>query len=175
MAGPAGLEFRRARPDEAPILAELRLDFMRIVKDGGIPDEDALRNDLVAYFRRTMERDRLAAWLCLDQGMPVASAALRVDRARARAGAPAARAAPGASVLASRPLEGYVMSVYTAPGHRGRGIARALLDALLAEARLRGLRRLRLHPTEDGRPLYLRLGFRDFRGTMVLPLSRAIR
>lgn len=144
---------------------------MRIVKDGGIPDEDALRDDLTAYFRRTMERNRLAAWLCLDGGGPVASAALRIDRARPRAGAAAAITLPADH----GPLEGYVMSVYTATSHRGRGIARTLLDLLLAEARNRNLVRLRLHPTADGRPLYLKLGFRDFRGTMVLPLPGAIR
>ncbi|MBL8967606.1 MAG: GNAT family N-acetyltransferase [Spirochaetaceae bacterium] len=147
---------------------------MRIVKDGGIPDEDALRKDLTAYFRRTMERDRLAAWLSLDGGKPVASAALRIDRARLRAGAGAAASPNNPAAKASR-LEGYVMSVYTAPSHRGRGLARTLLDLLLEEARIRNLLRLRLHPTEDGRPLYLKLGFRDFRGTMVLRLPSAGR
>ncbi len=134
---------------------------MRIVKDGGIPEEAALRAGLEARFARSLARGKVAAWLCRDGARPVASAALRIDPCR-----------PGAAGrLAAAGREGYVFSVYTAAEFRRRGIAGALLGLLLEEARALGLLRLRLHPTADSRPLYLGLGFADFRGTMVLTLS----
>ena len=133
---------------------------MRIVKDGGIPEEAALRAGLEARFARSIARGKVAAWLCLDGPRPVASAALRIDPCRP---SPKSRTQAG-------DREGYVFSVYTAAEFRRRGIAGALLGLLLEEARAQGLLRLRLHPTADSRPLYLGLGFADFRGTMVLPL-----
>jgi len=134
---------------------------MRIVKDGGIPEEAALRAGLEARFARSIASGKVAAWLCLDGSRPVASAALRIDPCR-----------PGAAGrLAAADREGYVFSVYTAAPFRRQGVAAALLGLLLEEARSHGLVRLRLHPTDDSRPLYLGLGFADFRGTMVLTLS----
>jgi GNAT superfamily N-acetyltransferase len=64
------------------------------------------------------------------------------------------------------------MSVYTKPGYRRRGISRALLGLAIEEGRKRGLRRLVLHPTDDGRPLYESLGFRSYRTVMILPLEQ---
>ena len=131
---------------------------MRIVKDGGIPEEAALRAGLEARFARSIASGKVAAWLCLDGPRPVASAALRIDSCR-----PGLRA--GRTQAGDR--EGYVFSVYTAAEFRRRGIAGALLGLLLEEARALGLVRLRLHPTADSRPLYLGHGFADFRGTIV--------
>jgi ribosomal protein S18 acetylase RimI-like enzyme len=59
---------------------------------------------------------------------------------------------------------GYVSSVYTAPEYRRRGIARTLMENLIACARERGLSRLILWASEMGRPLYLDLGFAPSRG-----------
>ena len=59
---------------------------------------------------------------------------------------------------------GYVSSVYTAPAYRHRGIARRLMQNLMARAREMGLSRLILWASEMGRPLYLDLGFLPSRG-----------
>jgi ribosomal protein S18 acetylase RimI-like enzyme len=55
--------------------------------------------------------------------------------------------------------EGYVLNLYVSPGHRRRGIGQLLLDACLGHGRAHGFRRLVLHATEDGRPMYERAGF----------------
>ena len=54
----------------------------------------------------------------------------------------------------------YLLSVYTAPAARGRGVATAIVLDLIEIARGRGYVRVDLHATEMGRPLYERLGFR---------------
>ncbi len=60
----------------------------------------------------------------------------------------------------ARSMEGYVINMYVDPAARRRGIGRALFDALLTDARGLGLRRLFLHATDDGRPMYVEGGFR---------------
>lgn len=154
-------EIRRAESGDAPLLAELRLDFMRIVKDGGLPDEEAWRRGLSAYFGRALASGRLKAWLGHNGEEVVATAALRIDRVRP------GRGAAGDS-------DGYVMSMYTKPHMRRRGLATALLSSVIDEGRALGLSRLLLHPTEDGLALYSRLGFRAYRGLMILRLREPL-
>ena len=52
-----------------------------------------------------------------------------------------------------------VLNVYTDPAHRRRGLARRLVEHVLSWARARGLRRISLHASDEGRPLYKQLGF----------------
>ncbi len=55
--------------------------------------------------------------------------------------------------------EGLVMNVYTAPAWRRRGIARRLMEEIIAWAKTAGIVRLVLHASDEGRPLYTALGF----------------
>lgn len=52
-----------------------------------------------------------------------------------------------------------VLNVYTDPTHRRRGLARRLVEHVLSWSRTRGLRRISLHASDEGRPLYEQLGF----------------
>ena len=52
-----------------------------------------------------------------------------------------------------------VVNVYTEPDWRRRGVARALMQVLMAWARARRVDRVVLHASDDGRPLYSSLGF----------------
>jgi len=53
----------------------------------------------------------------------------------------------------------YLHSVYTELAHRRRGLARRIVETALETCRAQGLRRLMLHASEEGRPLYDSLGF----------------
>ncbi len=70
-----------------------------------------------------------------------------------------------------RAAEGYLIGVWTAPEWRRRGIGRALVAEAIARARALGLARVRLHATEDGRPLYSSLGFAPKPSAMELRLD----
>jgi N-acetylglutamate synthase-like GNAT family acetyltransferase len=52
----------------------------------------------------------------------------------------------------------YLADVFVVPGHRGRGHGRAIVDALMADPRLQGMRRWHL-VTRDMQPLYAQFGF----------------
>jgi ribosomal-protein-alanine N-acetyltransferase len=54
-----------------------------------------------------------------------------------------------------------VFNVMTAPAWRRRGVGRAVMEALIAEGRALGCRRLVLRASDDGSHLYSSLGFRD--------------
>lgn len=64
----------------------------------------------------------------------------------------------------SHPLQsarGYILNLFVAPEHRGRGVANALMDRARQEAQSRGLDYMVLHATEMGRPVYEKLGWRQ--------------
>ena len=52
----------------------------------------------------------------------------------------------------------YIADVFVLPSHRGRGISKAIMDALVNHRELRGLRRWHL-VTRDAQPLYSQFGF----------------
>ncbi|MBR3385799.1 MAG: GNAT family N-acetyltransferase, partial [Atopobiaceae bacterium] len=54
-----------------------------------------------------------------------------------------------------------LLNVYTRPEWRRRGISRALMEAMLGDVREMGLSVVELKATDDGRPLYLKVGFVD--------------
>jgi GNAT superfamily N-acetyltransferase len=56
-------------------------------------------------------------------------------------------------------VEGYLLNMYTLPEWRQQGLATALLDAITAYAKARELGKVWLHASDEGRPLYERIGF----------------
>ncbi len=56
-------------------------------------------------------------------------------------------------------LRAYIQNVYVAPEQRGQGLARHLMEILLAECRTRGVEQVSLHASDAGRPTYVKLGF----------------
>lgn len=54
---------------------------------------------------------------------------------------------------------GDIQAVYVVPESRDSGVGAALLTAVLAEARVRGLEHLTVHSSERAVPFYLRHGF----------------
>jgi GNAT superfamily N-acetyltransferase len=53
----------------------------------------------------------------------------------------------------------YVLSMYTEPGARGRGVATRIVREMVRWAKARRYGRVALHASRFGRPLYERLGF----------------
>ncbi|MFN0145927.1 MAG: GNAT family N-acetyltransferase [Dehalococcoidia bacterium] len=53
----------------------------------------------------------------------------------------------------------YVLNVFCEPAFRRRGLARGLLEHIVAWARSRGYPVVELHASDEGRPLYASMGF----------------
>ena len=56
-------------------------------------------------------------------------------------------------------LCGHLLSVYVVDSHRNHGLGAELVDAVLAEARRRGLGYVLVHPSQRAVSLYRRAGF----------------
>src|SRR5579872_5868160 len=75
--------------------------------------------------------------------------------------------AGGAVVISPWPAHPYdlecrratILNVYTDPEYRRQGIARRLMETMIAWCRQQGFARITLHASEEGKPLYESLGF----------------
>jgi len=115
-----------------------------------IPEPRLLRYGPVfeRWFRREVRREKLTGLLVETESGEVVAGALLWLQPRT----PSPRF-PQQEVP-------YIMSVYTEPAHRGRGLASRVVRALVASARRQGYPRVELHATERAQSLYARLGFR---------------
>jgi GNAT superfamily N-acetyltransferase len=157
----ADLCIRRAVPADAASLAALRVALAR--GEGRV--EGLLADDYLArceaFFRHALADGCVRSWLALDRALVVGAASLELHPTfpRPRGG---------------RSLDGRVRSVYVVPSHRRRGIARALMREVLAEARRESVDRLRLGSSAMGRALYESLGFAERPNEMLLGDASAV-
>jgi GNAT superfamily N-acetyltransferase len=138
---------RRATLADIEALARLRLALLREM--GNIRDESQeapLLDALRGYLQRTMATDQFLAWVAEVDGQVVAISGLVFFERPPDAGNPAG-------------VEAYLMNMYTLPAWRGLGLARALLDEIIGHVRTTLARRISLHATDAGRPIYESAGF----------------
>ena len=138
----------RATASEIGMLVRARIDYL--TEDHGALDErdaTAIRKQLPGYFAAHLNRDLFCH--VIRDGETIVSCAflLVVEKPMSP------------SFLNGR--TGTVLNVYTQPAYRRRGYARAVMEALLDDARAMGLCVVGLKATDDGYPLYRSVGFED--------------
>jgi GNAT superfamily N-acetyltransferase len=138
------LNVRRATPDDIEALMSLRIQLLEA-------DDPGFDQALRTWLHSNLADGSFLAWIAEDDGIVVAASGLTVlDRP------PYSGNATG--------LDGYVTNMYTLPAYRRRGLARQLLEVLIAHARQVGVKRLFLEASREGQPLYEEFGFRLTRG-----------
>lgn len=145
---------RHATADDAPILARHRAEMFREM--GILPPTlyhtliEASRN----FFGRAIPAGHYIGWVCECGQSPstiVGGAGVQLRQLAPRPDSHGQR-------LASGP-EGYVLNVFTEQQWRRRGVAHRLMRELMQWAEARGIERLSLHASSEGRALYEKLGF----------------
>src|SRR4029453_5162531 len=138
---------RPARPEDVAVVVRHRIEMFRDM--GVLPDHDcaALERGSRRFLRRAIPAGESPGGLAGRAG-PVWAGGGVVLRARLPR--------PGHN---DGGVEAYVLNVYTDPAHRRRGLARALMAAILEWGRAQGLAKGPLAASEEGRPLYQSLGF----------------
>ncbi len=63
------------------------------------------------------------------------------------------------SIKNMKNLYGYILNIYVRPEFRGRGAATGIMQALMSEAKGRGVKRIGLHASRAGANVYRKLGF----------------
>ena len=137
---------REATPADVPTLIEMRLALEG--EGHAAPLDPPLRKAVADWFGRHVGDPSFAGWVVEEKGQVVAV---------------------GGIVLISRPpytgnrsgQEGLVTSMYTLPDRRDRGLGGQLLQAMIRDARRRGIGRLVLYSSTGARSLYRRFGFTD--------------
>ena len=149
----SNLDIRRATVDDAAIIARHRVAMF---SDMGIVPTTALAGRLLetstSVLRAELGKESYVGWLALDgTAQVIAGAGIyfmpqlpRISEDRTDV------------VSSSMPV---VQNVYTEPAWRKRGVARALMLKVMQWADEHNLDRLVLHASEEGRPLYVSLGF----------------
>ena len=113
------------------------------------PVLETMRRNCVPWLERMMVEGKYFGWItCGDDG-PVASAGLMLQDW------------PPGPFDPVGELRGYLLNVFVETEFRRRGLARQLVEACVTEARRRGIRVMSLHASDEGRPLYEKLGFRS--------------
>lgn len=110
---------------------------------------EVVRRASEPWTARMIEAGRYMGWITWDEESAIASAGMLLLDWPPHPFDPAAEA------------RGYVLNVFVEPEYRRRGLARALIELCMAEARRRHIRVVSLHASNEGRPLYESMGFRS--------------
>ncbi len=162
MTRPSDYRIRVATAGDAAVIARHRVAMFRDMQ--ALDDRDAgpLHDASLDYLRDALATGAYRGWLAEDdRGAVAAGGAVIV-----RPGLPRPENLRGAD-------EAYLLNVYTDPAHRRRGLARRLMEEMLAWCRERGIARVVLHASDDGAALYASLGFEPRTNEMQLIVKRA--
>ncbi len=140
--------FGEATKEDIGELVRMRIAYM---KDdfGSVSDNErqCMETQLPDYFERKLGTE-LVAFVAKDGERIVSVAYLHIIEM------------PANSILLNG-LYGEVLSVYTEPEYRGRGLCSTLMRNLVEYGKKRGLGRIDLSATDKGYPIYAKVGFKD--------------
>lgn len=146
---PAESEFtiRKATEADLDILVEQRISMYRDMLIGIRPNFRGYRRRYGAWALNLMKRKKLISFLVTDsKGFHVAGGSIWIRE-----------------VQPSPRYEGteqpYLMSMYTDPRYRGKGLATMLVKHTIKWSREHGYPRLSLHASNMGEPVYAKEGF----------------
>ncbi len=142
------IKFDTGTKEDIQELVRLRIAYM-IDDFGSISDyeRECMENQLPDYFERRLGKE-LIAFIARAEGRLVAAAYLLIIEKPANPFLP-------------NGLDGEVLSVYTEEAYRGKGICTQLMKNMIAYAKANKLCRIDLVATQDGYPLYKKIGFED--------------
>lgn len=135
-----------ATKDDIPELTRIRIEYMIEAFDGiSMEEKQRLNESLPQYFNKALEKECIAFIAKKDD--TIVSAALLILSER-----------PTSPSLRNG-LVGEVMSVYTRPEYRNKGICTKLMTNMIKYGKTRGIDRIDLSATTSGCKVYKKVGF----------------
>ena len=148
--------FRKATEEDIEILTKLRVKFLQEVEKPDLDESSAsLNSSIFQHFTEKMKKDEFISWVAIEE-----------DAIIATSGVSFLEVPPSFGNISGK--EAYVMNMYTEPDFRKKGIGTQLLDLIIDEISEKDIKKIRLHTTEIGKPIYLKKGFKDSNSEMVL-------
>lgn len=146
---PSAIECRACGADKYPAAAHLRQEMALELGS----DFDAIASDwrakFCAYFGGKQAAGNAQLFLAYDGAEPIGCAIVSILEHYRR------------YVFGTE--NAYVNAVYVRPQYRRRGIAKRLMELVIAWSRERGCAGVRLRASDEGRFLYEHIGFREGR------------
>ncbi len=143
----ANITIREAAPGESAIVLHHRRSMFRDMGEGTVEELDRMAEVAGPWLARALADGWYRHWLALDaSGRVVGGGGVLLCPWPPNPKAPCTERA-------------VILNVYTEPGFRKRGIARQVMLAILAWVKEQGFRSVNLHASNEGRPLYDKLGF----------------
>lgn len=140
------IEYKMAGMEDIDLLTDMRIQFSNALIGVQEQEKEAwLRTGSIDYFREALNTSYLS-WYAKVDGVVAAVAGVVL------------RTMPG-TISNPSGKWGYIMNVYTLPEYRNIGLAEELMKRLLASAKEKGVTAFELHATQQGMPLYQRIGF----------------
>lgn len=143
-----GVVYDMANLNDIQELIRLRILYM-IDDFGSVTEEEreGMEKQLPAYFERELGK-KLIAFVARAEGRLVAAAYLLIIE-------------KPANPFILNGLDSEVLSVYTEEGYRGKGICTNLMKNMIDYAREHNISRIDLMATDEGYPVYRKVGFQD--------------
>jgi len=141
------ITIRCAGVDDVPHLVRLRRLMFEAMGEQEQTALDAGDEAAAAFMHRAIPKGTFRAWVAVTpEGEVVSTGGVMIDQH-----VPTPRGPSGKI--------GYVLSVATLPAYRRRGLARRIVETILEWLTAQGIRKIALHASEPGRPLYESFGF----------------
>jgi GNAT superfamily N-acetyltransferase len=143
----AEITIREAAPSESATILHHRRSMFRDMGEGTVAELDRMVEVAKPWLERALADGSYRHWLALDGSGRVAGG--------------------GGVLLCPWPASpkdlctqrAVVLNVYTEPAFRKRGVARQIMLTILEWLKEQGFRAANLHASDEGRPLYEKLGF----------------
>jgi len=144
---PHEITIREAAPNESAIILHHRRSMFRDMGEGTVAELDRMVEVASSWLAGALADGSYHHWLALDSSGRVAGG--------------------GGVLLCPWPANpkgpcterAVILNVYTEPEFRKLGIARQIMRTILAWVKERGFSAVNLHASDEGRHLYVKLGF----------------
>lgn len=150
------VKYRKANLEDLDELIRLRIRFMKEAMNIDSDQNDQIMEKALRdYFSVTMLDNSFIAWLAVEDEKIIGTSGLCFYTLP-----------PSYKNIFGQVA--YIMNIYTEPFNRCRGIASTLFEKTVSEAKAMGYKKICLHATTMGLPLYIKFGFKEIKGEMVL-------
>lgn len=137
---------RQARVEDIPVIVRHRLAMYQAMGVGDVKSRAEMAAASARILPEAMADGSFRSWLAEVNGRAVAGGGVFVTQWLSHP----------RDLLCRRAT---ILNVYTDPEYRRRGIARKLMETILACCRSEGFADVFLHASHEGRPLYEGMGF----------------
>lgn len=154
------VKYLKANKEDIQILVDTRVNVLRVAnKLEENVDLSHIYSSSLEYYQKYLETEEHIAYLVMDDEKCIGTGGISFYRVMPTCDNPTG-------------WKAYIMNMFTDPLYRRRGIAKNLLDLLIAEANKRNISFITLEATEMGRFLYEKYGFKNMESEMELASMR---